>query len=374
MVTISACLGGVPSDAFSEISLNTTGDMRTIYAWSKDRCDDRFIPDAPARVFRRSDGKIALISTHFDNWMMVGQDFQSLKPVCRSIMPSNSYLPKGFGEMWIEATYTSDGKHISALVSEDAKVLEKANGCVQGGLPGRCWRSDITAAKSDDMGLNFKPSLPVDRKVVSVIKAYPRDGTERIGAFTTSNIVKRDGFHYVFVWVQGEDPKNSGNCLLRTASPDDATSWRAWGGKEFDVDLGAGTATAQCKLVSRSQIPNEVRSLSYSPKLGAWIAVFTSRLKLGLDKQAVPGFYFAQSQNLDIWTDIKRIMPAPTVPREQQNDSFYIYPSLIDPKSKSINFDTLDNDELMLLFTVHHLSNGRGSMNRDISYVPIRIR
>src|SRR5262249_35968755 len=126
LLALLSFLAGVGRAA--PIEIRPAGAGYPIYRWNTDRCGGPFIPDAPARAFRRADGKISLIATHKENWALVGSDFSALKPVCRSIL-SSSAMPKGGGELWIEATYTRDGQSISALVSEDLTRAMKAQGC-----------------------------------------------------------------------------------------------------------------------------------------------------------------------------------------------------------------------------------------------------
>ena len=99
---LALVLGG--SAAAQPVTLSPAGEPRTLYRWSTDRCEDEFIPDAPARAFRRADGRMALLATHRENWLLVGADFASLKPDCRSVMRSSAQGPDGAGDLWIEAT------------------------------------------------------------------------------------------------------------------------------------------------------------------------------------------------------------------------------------------------------------------------------
>lgn len=55
-------------------------------------------------------------------------------------------------------------------------------------------------------------------------------------------------------------------------------------------------------------------------------------------------------------------------------DSVFSYPSLIDPDSSTNNFETLDHETAILLFTVHHWLHGTGTLNRDLEFVPVRVR
>lgn len=353
----------------ADLTIVPIGEQRVLYDWSAQRCDDEFIPDAPARAFRRADGNIALIATHRKNWMMVGRDIASLKPVCASILDSTKE-PAGTGSLWIEAVFTRDGKDVAALVSQDLTQIVKDSGCDAQGKPGRCWLNNILAAHSTDMGASFHLLKAPDRVVATLTQKYDARLNARIGVFTTSNIVSKDGAYFMIAYSQGEDGRNAGNCVFRSSDPFDPSLWRAWDGVGYTLDMRVPEGPG-CPRIEG--LGGEVRSVSYIKKAGVWAAVFASRQKLKGDVEAVPGFYFATSSDLVKWTGLARIMPAPTRPREQNSTHFWLYPSMMDADSFSWNFDTVDGDKAILLFTVSHLEGGRGTMKRDLVYVPLRI-
>ena len=113
--------------------------------------------------------------------------------------------------------------------------------------------------------------------------------------------------------------------------------------------------------------------MNYITSAGVWVAVFADRRKLPGDDAPVPGFYVSTSKDLLKWTTPSRIKASPTRPRVDSHDILTSYPSIIDPGSQSPNFDTIDSSNPVLLYTVQHLKNGQGTMNRDLAYVPLRI-
>jgi hypothetical protein len=280
--------------------------------------------------------------------------------------------------LWIEATYTTDGKNIAALVSQDLIDLAAANGCqaeseytlTQGRL-GRCWLNNIVSAKSVDMGLSFNILPPSKATVVTLGNVYPSGTHRRNGAFTSTNIVHNNGFYYVMVYVDGEGLQPKGNCLFRTKEFQQPSSWRAWDGVSFSVDMTLAAAPRTCMPIRG--VSNEVRSISFVSAKKTWVAVFASRQKLPGDERGIPGFYYSTSKNLLDWSEARRIMPAATKPREFQNTFFDQYPSLIDPASTSRNFETIDSPVAILLFTRQNLRNGVGTMDRDLKYIKVAL-
>ncbi|MFG1420176.1 hypothetical protein [Roseixanthobacter liquoris] len=354
----------------ADLTIVPIGEPRVLYDWSAQRCDDEFIPDAPVRAFRRADGNIALIATHRKNWMMVGPDIASLKPVCASILDS-AKEPAGTGSLWIEAVFTRDGRHIAALLSQDLADEMKRTGCDPGGRPGRCWLNNILAAESTNMGDTFRVLEKSDRVIATLSDAYSEENQNRFGVFTASNIVSKDGFYYMIAFAQGERIQQTGNCLFRTADPMRPELWRAWDGVGFDLDMRRPPAQGCFPLQG---LVNEVRSLNYVTSAKKWVAVFAARLKLKGDDVPVPGFYYAVSDDLMDWKTPSRIMPAPTRPREQNMTHYWSYPAIIDPHSKRLNFESIDSEKPYLIFTSRKLIDGMGTMDRDIIYVPLNIK
>ncbi len=161
------------SQSIPHISITPSGPRQSIYVWNRDRCEYDYIPDAPARAFRRSDNKMVLIATQSENWSLIGRDFRTLRPSCQSLLRSSEYKNRGLGGMWIEATYTNDGTHIVALISQDLSEVTEQQGCNSLGTAGRCWLNEIIAAKSNNMGQTFEIPQSSDRIVATLGNIYP---------------------------------------------------------------------------------------------------------------------------------------------------------------------------------------------------------
>jgi hypothetical protein len=356
------------------VTIETSGTSKLLYSWTAQRCGENYIPDAPARAFRRADGQVSLLATNSENWALLGRDLLSAKPVCNVSLSSAKLKAQEIGDMWIEAAYTEDGKNIFALLSQDLTPVMKTRGCQLDGTPNKCWVNNIIEATSSDMGASYVLLPPNRRTVASLGTNYSASTIGRFGAFTTSNVVGAGGFFYFITWAEGTGIQRPGNCLLRSATPFDAESWRAWDGTQFITDMHSPTSPVPCLPVDSTALPNEVRSLSFDIPHKVWIAVFASRQKLIGDMLPIPGFYYTTSPDLIHWDkNNRRIMPAPTVAREQQLEYMVAYPSLLDPSSKSQNFETIDGDTAIITFTVKHLSHGSGTMNRDLQYVLLHV-
>ncbi|HKN45264.1 MAG TPA: hypothetical protein VJW23_15235, partial [Propionibacteriaceae bacterium] len=162
------------------------------------------------------------------------------------------------------------------------------------------------------------------------------------------------------------------NCLIRTKTLDDPTSWRAWsGGKRFDmtfIDPYASNDEPEahlCKDVSNNtHIDLGSGTITYNSVARQWLRVDASD----------GGFYYALSPDLINWTQARPFLSG-EVPWTYQcgDEDPRLYPALIDPASTSRNFET-SGSTAYIYFTQFHYQNCQQTLNRDLVRVPIRIR
>lgn len=348
------------------VLIRTKGAPFTVYNWSKSRCGDAYIFDAPVRALRNADRTITLTAGWMTNWLLTGKDLESLKPICRSILQSPNVDREG--GYWIEALFSAQAGIIDAIVSNDLSAPAKHAECSSRPAKELCWKNRLLLARSSDGGASFSLVEGDGGVLATVSNVYPDDAHGRIGAFTASNVVHLDGQLYFMSWVGYSKPHDEGNCLFRRNS---AGVWLAWDGSEFSVDMRK-QSERRCKFLSRDALPREVRSLTYSREAGTWIAVFAAQLPGGSDDKPRSGFYYSLSNNLIDWSLPAFIYGGPVVPREGGLDYVYMYPSLIDMHDASPFFEE-SNGEACIFFTLHHLVRGNGTMNRDLQCLPVSI-
>jgi hypothetical protein len=88
-------------------------------------------------------------------------------------------------------------------------------------------------------------------------------------------------------------------------------------------------------------------------------------------RRDVWGVYFALSDDLVTWSSRKLIFEAELREAFQCGDSDPIqYPSILDPKSPSRNFETTGR-RVFLYYTQHHFQNCLPSSDRDLVRVPV---
>ncbi|WP_211486650.1 hypothetical protein, partial [Corallococcus exiguus] len=93
----------------------------------------------------------------------------------------------------------------------------------------------MTALVSRDGGRSFQAEKSEGRPpvVATLPYGFPTDRNARVGYSNPSNIFMREGWYYAFIFADGYRAQRRGNCLIRTRTLDDPSSWRAWDGKDF---------------------------------------------------------------------------------------------------------------------------------------------
>ena len=370
---------------------------QTIFNWNKTACSpDHYIPDGPARAWKRADGKFTLIAAEADNWQLVGTTPFDLQASCRPTLSdeftgydasrpaTQQYSIPVRGYNGIMATYTLDGQTIYGFAGQDLSPVAYAQGCKDDGA-GNCWLNDISEVVSTDMGddFNFVSSTNGDVAALSHVISSVRQYQE--GYMTSSNIVtKDDGYYYMIVEINDQYAGILRDCLMRTSNLADPTSWRA-----MNVDAsgnvlfngvtqppsGSLGAPIPCTPVGAGSLFEAVQSIQYITSKKLFVAVSQGRAQLPGDSTYVPGAYYATSPDLIHWGPMARLVVTPMVPGYDSKTEVDFYPVLIDPFSKSRNFETIDSNTPVLIYTRGNLVNGGVlTLDRDIVAVPFMMR
>jgi hypothetical protein len=185
-----------------------------------------------------------------------------------------------------------------------------------------------------------------------------------------------DGYYYAFVHrVEKVSPVDYEQyaCLMRTPDLSDPDAWHFWDGKGFTgqfvnpyTDAFADPSEHDCKPVDIDDISDMTQSLTWNEYLGRYVLVGTSQLDNTF------GFFISYSDDLIDWTPrtlfaerhLPWSAPSPSTPH-------FLYPSLLDPSSTSMSFDTAGETGY-----VYYTRNNRdflaGDLDRDLLRVPVR--
>jgi hypothetical protein len=365
--------GGVPSPLHG---IEIVGSEQTVFDWSRDACEPRDIPDAPARALRDAAGHVQLIASHYVSRRFVGPDLDHLRHPCDVIMRSGyDPRPQDYDDReWIASTYTPDGKKIFALVHEEYQGYQHAGACASGELL-KCWYNAVTFARSDDGGRSYRqPHGPAKLVAAAPYRYEPDAGA--YGVFTPSNVVRTTDGHYFFLARVGAfGAQAAGTCLLRTRDISKPSSWRAWDGSGFGVRFidpyteQAQPAAHTCETIAPDQIDRMSMSLTWNTYVQRYLLVGEAA---GPSSGTI-GFYYSTSKDLINWSKRKllREVEAPWT-FECGDRAPATNPSLLDPASGSRNFETTGRRP-WLYFTRFHYQDCQETFDRDLARVRVEL-
>jgi hypothetical protein len=354
------------------------GPEEKLFDWSRDACAPGDIPDSSAHAFRDDQGAVHLIASADTVRQAVGPTLATAKHRCQVVLRSTRDPDPGDYDYkeWIFGTYTLDGKTVFALVHDEYHGNEVFGRCPSGVFD-RCWYNAVTLARSDDSGATFRHArTPPDHLVAAVPYRYVPDAGP-FGIFQPSNIIQKDGWFYALVSAGGYRLQEKGTCLIRTKRLGDPASWRAWDGEGFGTQfvnpyvVPADPRNHVCERVSFNEIVGMTNSVTYNTYFGKYLLVGSARLYVASKRRLVNGFFYSLSDDLIHWSPRKLIRETvlPQTYRCGDPDPV-LYPSLLDPDSKSRNFETTGK-RAYLYFTRFHYRACIQTLDRDLMRVPV---
>ncbi|NOH13431.1 MAG: hypothetical protein HND51_17475 [Chloroflexi bacterium] len=369
-----------------DISINVTGEEELVFDWTTDRCEPDHIPDIATRAFRDADGMVQLWIGHYVNYRMIGPDLNNLESDCTVLMNSDyDPDPSQFNDSeWLAALYTEDGETIYAIMHNeyrgDTHTATRPGQCPSGDRL-TCLDTSVTMAISTDGGDSFYDILEPPNHMVATMPYVFNDEGVPSGLRQPSNIIKGpDDYFYVFTNIS-DYPVFPGDfppqwvCAMRTDDLSDPSSWRFWNGEDFTGQFvnpyveELGPSTPKCAPLAVEQLTGGIQeSIVYSSTLERYVMVgFTNPPTGGTNL----GYYYSLSEDLIHWTPRELILELPGTYTVEDNskDLFYAYPTLLDPDSQSLNFDTVD-DQFYLYITRF---NQGITLDRDLVRFPLEL-
>jgi hypothetical protein len=363
----------------------SVGPEEVVFQYTRDACMEGDYSDNPARAVRLADGSLILNagSDQF-RFMDFGANFSSLARVCTPAMVSvDSYSASSFtNRQWIFSLY-NDGSVIHALVHNEFHDPIAAN-CLPGnsGDANPCQYNSITYASSTDSGHTFT-MLPSPQAVVApptVQWTPPTTGQAQpyYGYFEPTNIVHNstDGYYYArFIeFVPPPAPPSGGYCTMRTQNLSDPTSWRAWDGSSFSLQMTnpyTGSGAAECTATG-GNVPYE--SLTFNTYLNRFMVAGGSNEYSGGNPTQC-GLYFSLSSDLVNWSAQQIIepayIPAPSACQKPGSGGLagsIAYGSIIDHNDPSLSFETPGRTPYL-----YYTRFNDNAENRDLVRVPLLI-
>jgi hypothetical protein len=369
-------VGGGAARASASPRVRVVGKPQVVFDWSRQACSREEEPDLPARALRDASGRVHLFLSHYETYRMSGPNLGRVRPRCRAVMASpEDPDPRHFRDRrWIASPFTFDGRHVWALVHQEYQGNRHPGRCPEGAyFP--CWYNAITLARSSDGGRTFRQGQAPRQLVAASSRRY-RHGRGPTGVFAPSNLVRRGRHLYALVRVR-EPGQPSGDCLIRTGDIATAGSWRAWDGSSFNVAFEdpyreRSSPPSRCRRIAPDEISEMTESLTFSNALDRYILVGIAGPRTRSAHER--GIYFSFSEDLIHWSPRRLILPVDTLHTYRCGDTGPIaYPSLIDPGSSSLNFETTGRRPF-LYFTKFRYRGCRKTPDRDLMRVRVSIR
>ena len=351
-------------------------------------CDPDVV-DAPTKAFRRKtpQGGEETVLTGSVNWGSrydVGATLDSVKHNC-SVYYNASWQqqPNLYASReWIQSPWVFENQTVVGLTHMehhcDADGSQGSLSCVALNLSlGGGDFSAVTLLASSDGGRSFTHARPPPHHVVAASPQNFSAGGNRIGFRSPSSIVAGqgdlEGWFYATVtsgWGApgGENPCSNYvdplglqrfcTCLMRTRDLTDPHAWQAWNGREFNVSLFAtpwdSPPPNPAKHVCQPTINMTYPSILWSTFYRKYILVGTTG---GNDHD---GWSFQLSNDMIHWTapvalDTASLTPTggpggnTSVESTEDGYALYAYPSLLDPTSTRLNYDTIGSSGYLYL-------------------------
>jgi len=350
------------------IILTAQPSPETVFRWQTDRCSPNDIPDAPARAFRADQERGHLVAGHDVNRAFMGRTLADAKIACDVVFEGrHADDPRQYDDrIWLAAFHTDDGRQIAALGHVEFHGHVRPAVCPSGQYIA-CWINAVIGLTSADGGRSFR-RRPGAAALVAALPKLPRELGRQAGYFSPSNIVSLGDEKYVFIFAEPYAAQKRGACLLRTRTPADPGSWRAWDGAGFSVSLAADGACAPVGGL-QSTITSVVRHLPS----GLFIAVIAATRADGPAGRKVTGFHYATSRDLLDWSAPSLLLEMPVLFAYPCGaPAVYAYPSLIDPDAAARTFDTVA-DRAYLYATRINMTGCKLPMDRDLVRFPVTI-
>lgn len=344
------------------------GPEETVFNHTTDSCEPLDVPDIPAHAVRLADGSLMLADGDAPRYYaMFGADFSTLHRQCATpaLVSDDFTNPDSYDNYeWIQSVYR-DGNVIHALIHNEYHD-PIAPDCKPGdSSPANpCWYNSITYAVSTDGGQTFTHAAPPGHLVAPPSELWdPQGPPPPYGYFNPSNIVHaQDGFYYaVFVAIAKNGPQ--GTCVIRTQTLSDPTSWRAWDGSAFNlqmIDPYTGPPSPLCTSVLSPALGQP--TLTYNTYLAKYMIVG------GSQGGNICGAAYSLSSDLIHWSAPQLLRTAAQC--QSGVNVVDVYFSLIDHSDSSVNFETADS-ALYLYYT--RFNTGLGTLDRDLVRVPMSI-
>lgn len=332
----------------------------------------RDVPDAPAMAWRDPATNLTYVAPGDSRgtWPSIGPSLDGVKHDC-GVMIFNYSGPSGYlspasdfsSHEWLYAPYVRRGG-----MGENATLFMLAHNEFHGwehpGLcnatrmvDGRCWYNSVGLSVSHDGGQHIRHIAPPPHHLVATSPDVYVPNNSPFGVFSPSQIVTFRGWLYSFPRCQSKDGSRSGVCIMRIQEKDleDPTAWRFWRGGDEEGFTGKfyNPYTQDCITAEPAILdfggPND--TAQPSQPVPRWLPnkhIFVMTGYANMPSGHGLGGHFGWSISRQPWGPWSAMLPIEGVDVNPTKDSGNthrgLYPSLLDPHSPSLNYDTIVGD------------------------------
>lgn len=340
------------------------GELEPVLDPNRSPCGPDDLPDAGLRAVRRDDGSVIAFANAEDNYTLEGSGLDKLQRSCHSALRSrHDEDPAHYDDQtWIAATWSDNGKDVMAVGHHEYHGAEHAGRCLAQNER-QCRYGALMDLVSHDGGLSFTKADP--KPIAAVPEQQQKTQDRQTGFAQPSNIFEWSGFKYLFVHTTGGGAQKPGTCLMRARDALDPKSWGIYDGSAFqpalfDPNVDDVAERATCKAIWTNGLVWSVISLRNPHLLVALLTAIDLKTK---------GVYLATATSSDAlhWSALQPV-DGPTLKWGDKCPStpFLHYPSLLDPHSKSRNFDSASSDDLVLFFTEIKMADCKFTKEREL--------
>jgi hypothetical protein len=163
---------------------------------------------------------------------------------------------------------------------------------------------------------------------------------------------------------------------MRTNDLSDASSWRAWDGKDFTISFinpykqpSEAQSAQECTSIPPNNLGVMSSSVTYNTYLNRYVMVGDTAIHIsGRD---VWGILYSFSDDLIHWQPRKLLVELELPWTYQPGDAdYYHYPSLLDPNSPSRSFD-VTGKQAYLYLTRFNKNSSTDPLDRDLVRIPV---
>lgn len=359
--TLILAVAGVIAGIATAHATGPLGPEKLIFDSQAQGCVENDIVDAPLHAVRMSSGEVFASAGWVANLPFRGRSLTELKKDCTSAYVSkrNSDAAAFDDWTWLVSFWTPNGRTIFSLAHMEFQANRFRQCNFNNQL--RCTYAAVIPYRSDNAGRSFYRMA--SRPIAAARVPFRRDQDATVGFRHPTNILRNGQYYYAMLEARAAVDQKAGACLFRTPDIAKPEEWEyltdnGWQKSSFSAYARSSTPPP-CKPLSR--LSGIVWSLLRYKPTGQFLALVSiaskqpDRVDLAL----------STSSDLINWSEPRRFTTIIAAWNQECSKFKYNYPSILDDKSESANFDVVGETALLFMSRMS-IEQCRGTMTRDL--------